>query len=155
MYAQGEIEEARNADDRRWPASALDSPRSALERVEIRVGGDAVQPRPEQRAAFEAGAAHIGPADLEHVSCQIDADDPGLRRSLAQRDGNLRGARADVENGTPAVPNGEKITDEDFIDGAMVHRIVIASFRGRVHQLGFENTRKHGMCILNSNRRAR
>ena len=95
-------------------------------------------------ALRQARTLDIVAADAEHVFRQVDGNDAGTGVLPAKGDGDLRRACADVEDGVGAVPDFEEVLDEDAVDAAVVHRVVVASFLGRVHDLGFEDAGEHG-----------
>ena len=58
---------------------------------------------------------------------------------------NLSGAGADVKNRILAVPARQEIRRESPIDLRMIHQVIIMGLLGRIHHLGLENARQHGI----------
>src|SRR5207247_5036683 len=98
----------------------------------------------QSHAPLEAGSADVVAADPEHLFGQVNRPYLGTCIATTQLDGDLRGARPDIEDAVLAVPDCEEVRDKDAVDRGMVHGVVVIGLLGRVHDLGFENASQHG-----------
>ena len=88
----------------------------------------------------------------QHVLGEIDGDDREACGAAAQRDGDLRGPGAEVDDARVALAERlraeeEEVVAEPCVDGLVIHRVVVVGLFGRIHDLRLEHSRQHPRTI--------
>ncbi len=98
----------------------------------------------EADAVGKVGPLDVAGGQREHRLGEIDRHDPQAGILAAKFDRNLRGAGAQVEHFDVVWQAGrgegcQKVGGEAVVHLAVIHRVVVAGFVGRVHHLGLED----------------
>ena len=108
----------------------------------------------QSNAAIELRLPHIVAADRQHMFREVDRHDVADGRLTAELDRDLCRAGANIEDRPAPIPVRQEVRDKNAVDRGVVHRVVIARFRGGVHDFRFEDALDHDHNVKCADSRA-